>query len=312
MPIASEPSVSAVIASYNCAEYLPDAIDSLLAQTYPPSEIIVVDDGSTDDTPKILGGYSRRVRSIRQDNAGDAAARNRGIESATGDYVVIQDADDVSAKDRVEKQVAALWADPEAIACFAGHWLFDQRGVITSYSPTPELGRRDSLEQIGRCLVFCPTVMFDRRRARDLWYPRDVVLSSDMCFVSLLRTRGHFAVLPDSLYGYRRRTGQLTRRFTFLEGFRNRLRWLEFHWREYWGDKTFPQIEQAMWRGLVDSMVAFYWSRDRERFLQCRTYLREHWPPTMARPRECNWLWYPDWLWAARELAGRQLARVRR
>ncbi len=136
-------------------------------------------------------------------------------------------------------QVAALRRDPEAIVCFTGHRLFDERGLISSFSPSPEMGRRDSLDHIGRCLVFCPTVMFDRERSRGLCYPRDVVFSSDMCFVSLLCTRGHFIVLPESLCGYSGRSGQLTRYLGFLEGFRNRLRWLDVdaHRRDYWGSR---------------------------------------------------------------------------
>ncbi len=310
MSTAATPSVSTVIPSYNCAKYLPDAIDSLLAQSLPPEEIIVVDDGSIDDTPDVIRGYSDRVTYIRQDNGGDAAARNRGIEIATGDYIAVSDADDICARDRIEHQVAALRADPEAIACFTGHWIFDERGLITSHSPSPAVGRQDSLDHIGRCLVHPPTLMFDRRKSRGLLYPTGFV-HADMCFVSLLRTRGRFVVLPELLYGYRRRSGQLTQEFSFLVGFQNRLRWLNAHWKEYWGEKTFPQIEQAVWWGLVETMVAFYWSRDRARFIQCRDYLGDHWPSTLVRPGECDWHWYPDWLWGARELVSRQLSRMR-
>src|SRR4051794_5914902 len=77
-------TVSVVIATYNHGPYLREAIDSALAQTHPPLDVIVVDDGSTDDTAEILRTYGGRIRAMRQANAGVAAARNAGLAAASG------------------------------------------------------------------------------------------------------------------------------------------------------------------------------------------------------------------------------------
>jgi glycosyltransferase involved in cell wall biosynthesis len=91
--------ISAIVPLYNTRAYIVEAIDSILAQTRPADEIIVVDDGSTDGGPDLLAGYGARVCVIRQANAGGATALNRGIAQATGDTIAFLDADDLWAKD---------------------------------------------------------------------------------------------------------------------------------------------------------------------------------------------------------------------
>lgn len=88
------PGVSVVIPAYNYAHYLPLAIDSALRQNYPKLEIVVVDDGSTDNTPEVIAAYGDKIRCIRKKNAGLSAARNTGIEEASHPYVAFLDADD--------------------------------------------------------------------------------------------------------------------------------------------------------------------------------------------------------------------------
>ena len=105
-------SVSLIIATFNHARFLPVALDSALAQTLAGVEVIVVDDGSTDDTPAVLSRYTDRVRVIRQANRGLAAARNAGLAVARGTYVSFLDADDVVTPTKLAEQVALLEAAP--------------------------------------------------------------------------------------------------------------------------------------------------------------------------------------------------------
>jgi glycosyltransferase involved in cell wall biosynthesis len=106
----SEPRIAAVIPTFNRAELVTRAIRSALAQTRPPAEVIVVDDGSTDDTRERLGELGGLVRYVYQQNAGGAAARNRGVEEASADWIAFLDSDDVWASDHLERVAAAIEA----------------------------------------------------------------------------------------------------------------------------------------------------------------------------------------------------------
>jgi glycosyltransferase involved in cell wall biosynthesis/GT2 family glycosyltransferase len=102
------PTVSVVIPTYNRARWLPETVASVLAQTAPPLEIIIVDDGSTDDTLEVCSGFPGPVRCIRQDNRGVGAARNRGAAEARGQWIAFLDSDDLWTPDKLEVQLAAL------------------------------------------------------------------------------------------------------------------------------------------------------------------------------------------------------------
>ncbi len=99
------PKVSVIIPAYNCASYLPAAIESVLAQTYTDTEILLVDDGSTDDTRNIVAPYLDRVQYIRQSNKGLPGARNTGIRASSGEYIALLDGDDSWLPTKLEQQM---------------------------------------------------------------------------------------------------------------------------------------------------------------------------------------------------------------
>ena len=105
-------SVSLIVATFNHGRFLAEALDSAIAQTLKGVEIVVVDDGSTDDTPSVLARYAGRIRVIRQPNRGLAAARNTGLAAARGTYVSFLDADDVLMPTKLAEQVAVLERAP--------------------------------------------------------------------------------------------------------------------------------------------------------------------------------------------------------
>ena len=111
------PLVSCIVPVFNGARYLRDALDSIFAQTYRPLEIIVADDGSTDNTTAVVASYGHRVRYLRQRNQGPAAARNLGIRTATGEFVAFLDADDLWHPDKLKRQLARFHARPELGYC---------------------------------------------------------------------------------------------------------------------------------------------------------------------------------------------------
>lgn len=115
--------VSVVVPLYNKAKYVRRALDSIAAQTLPPAEVIVVDDGSTDEGPAVVESYTRLpVRLIRQQNAGPGAARNRGIASASGDLIAFLDADDEWLPEYLETGVQRFAMEPGAALVTTGMW----------------------------------------------------------------------------------------------------------------------------------------------------------------------------------------------
>ncbi|MEZ6064838.1 MAG: glycosyltransferase family A protein [Planctomycetaceae bacterium] len=100
--------VSVVIPSFNHARYVCDAVDSVLAQTYANQDVIVVNDGSTDDTAEVLRKYGDRIQVIHQRNAGHSAARNTGIQHARGEWVAFLDADDYWHPQKTQRQLEAV------------------------------------------------------------------------------------------------------------------------------------------------------------------------------------------------------------
>jgi glycosyltransferase involved in cell wall biosynthesis len=111
------PRVSCVVAVYNGETYLSEAIDSLLAQTYPNLEIVVVNDGSTDGTADVIRRFGDRLRLLHQANHGVSIARNRGVELSSGELLCFLDADDRVDPRKLTMQVAELRADPNLDFC---------------------------------------------------------------------------------------------------------------------------------------------------------------------------------------------------
>jgi len=112
-PLSSRPSVSVVIPTYNRADWLPETVASVLSQTVVPDEIIIVDDGSTDHTEDLCSSFPHPVRYVRQENAGVGAARNRGMEEASGEFIGLVDSDDVWEPSKLEVQLEFHRRRPE-------------------------------------------------------------------------------------------------------------------------------------------------------------------------------------------------------
>jgi glycosyltransferase involved in cell wall biosynthesis len=135
--------VSVVIPAYKAAGTICRTIDSVLAQTHPAHEIIVVDDGSPDDQVEVIRqAYADRVLVIRQPNGKTAKARNAGIDRATGDAVAFLDADDYWEAEKLEKQLAILRRFPE-VGLVAGTWFSETPGEGRTAPPTHSLRRVD-------------------------------------------------------------------------------------------------------------------------------------------------------------------------
>jgi len=119
------PDVSVVIPTYNRQRLVQDTIDSVLRQTFTDLELIVVDDGSTDDTGRILGErYASRIHYVYQENQGESVARNHGIDLAMGRYIAFVDSDDLWHPDKLKRQIEVLEALPEVgMISTQAHWI---------------------------------------------------------------------------------------------------------------------------------------------------------------------------------------------
>jgi glycosyltransferase involved in cell wall biosynthesis len=163
------PLVSVIIPTYNRAGVLRRAVDSVLAQTYQDVELLVIDNGSTDQTSHVIAEYGDRVMSVVQENRGVSSARNTGIRAASGEYVALLDSDDAWLPDKLARQLEVMTQHPEIPLCHTEEiWI--RRGVrvnpmkkhqkyggyIFSYclplcviSPSSVLIRRWLFEEVG-------------------------------------------------------------------------------------------------------------------------------------------------------------------
>jgi len=133
--MTQQPLVSAIVATYNRAHVVGEAIESIVRQSYKNIEIIVVDDGSTDNTLQKLAGFGERITVISQKNAGPAAARNRGIKESSGEIVTFLDSDDIWLPSFIERHVNLLQNAGETVPCsLANSWLhFSDGRRLTSF-----------------------------------------------------------------------------------------------------------------------------------------------------------------------------------
>jgi glycosyltransferase involved in cell wall biosynthesis len=169
--LSERPLVSVIIPTWNRAKEVRVAIDSLLAQTYQPLEIVVVDDGSTDDTPATLAAYVGRIKTLRQANSGASAARNAGIKVSSGAMIGFLDSDDEWRADKVEIQMALLdAAGPDTVLSIANSTEIWETGkVLTSFEanrfrPGARSGMLDNPAEIilSRFLLFNPNALVRR------------------------------------------------------------------------------------------------------------------------------------------------------
>lgn len=127
-----KPLVSVIIPTYNSASFVAQSVESVLQQTYENIEIIVVDDGSTDDTETVLAPYKDKIRYIKKTNGGPSAARNLGITEAKGEFIAFQDADDIWLPEKAALQVEHFQQNSHFGVVFTGSVRFNENGLLDS------------------------------------------------------------------------------------------------------------------------------------------------------------------------------------
>ena len=164
--MSSQPRISCIVPVYNQAQYVAQALDSVFAQTLPVHEVIVVDDGSTDNLADVVASYPRDIIFIRQENQGPAAARNTGIRRATGEWLAFIDADDVWHEEKLALQWDAFQRDPDLDYCLTHKRNFWEASMadeearlrrenhpivhdIPAYTFQAMMLRKDTFERVG-------------------------------------------------------------------------------------------------------------------------------------------------------------------
>lgn len=220
--------VSIIMPTYNCAQYIPQSIESVLAQTVTDWELLIVDDRSTDDTARIVAGYMAKHPNIRYhclaENGGPAAARTEAMRRATGKYVAFLDSDDLWTPDKLEKQIAFMrrtGADFSATA---------YRQMDADGNPLPTVCYPPKRMDYGCCIrrsnpIGNLTVMYDRDKLGAFEVPPIRKRNDFALWLRILKKTRYCYGLQENLGTYRLgRAGSVSH---------NKLGQAKYHWQLY-------------------------------------------------------------------------------
>jgi glycosyltransferase involved in cell wall biosynthesis len=201
--------VSVVIPTYNRARTIKRAVDSVLAQSWKPIEIIVVDDGSTDETAQLLEDYRDKIRVIHQENRGASAARNTGIKASNGEIISFLDSDDTWLPEKTERQAKLLQkTQPYGVTCcVCNATMLFSKGTVTSFAAaglSPELSEGlwvNPAEVLATRFLFFNQVVAVRRDAIDQsgYFREDLKIMEDYDLELRLSITGPWAFITDPL-----------------------------------------------------------------------------------------------------------------
>lgn len=234
-PGGRRPLVSIVVPVFNGAKYLRESLDSIVAQTYPDIEILVMDDASTDETPEIIASYGARVKCFRQpSNLSIYENANVGIARARGEFVAVYHADDVYVPTIVERQCACLERHPEVGAVFCKDIFIDAEGhEVARLRLPPEVsgGRPLSYTVVLNALLThknpflrCPSAMVRAAVHRDVGMYRstEFLNTSDLEMWLRIARKYPLVIVDEHLFRYRFGHGQSSQRYHYLRTDQNR------------------------------------------------------------------------------------------
>jgi glycosyltransferase involved in cell wall biosynthesis len=197
--------VSVIVPCYNAGRYVAEAVTSALAQTYPAVEVIVIDDGSQDDSRERLAAFGDRIRVITQPNRGVSAARNRGIAESRGEFLAYLDADDVWHRSKIEYQVRAIGAAPGAAFVHTRHYVIDNDGQPVPFSrPGQPRVAGHCFEQLIRANgVLTSSVLHRRSALAGHRFPEQLAAAEDWDVWLALAAGGEVIFIDFPFTGYR-------------------------------------------------------------------------------------------------------------
>jgi glycosyltransferase involved in cell wall biosynthesis len=201
--VLERPTISVVIPCFNAAPFLADTLNSVLKQTYEPCEIIVIDDGSTDNSAEIARSFGPRVQVVQQTNQGESVARNRGLDLAKGSWIAFLDADDLWEPTKLAEQVAII--DPTLIGI--GTWYY-KFGENVSY-PGPYGDPKEPYFRLKQLLIsnLLHLSSLIVRNGVPTRFPVWTKSAEDLVYCADALSFGKIGVVPQQLTGYRNHGG---------------------------------------------------------------------------------------------------------
>lgn len=293
----THPTVSVVIPCYNAAPFLRETLESALNQTQPPLEVIVVDDGSTDDSASIAEAFGDPVRVIRQPNQGESVARNRGMEEALGEWIAFLDADDVWHRDKTAIQLEAVKNRDSVCVHSWFEWTGERSG--SPNIPPQLLEEEYSVAALIRNPLVHVSSALVRRNAAPR-FPDWTQRAEDMIFFATLCERGSFVFCPEALLKYRKHeSNQSGETKHLMAHFASRERWVR-QYATLLSDEQRDELCEQLLDDLLAQMRLAKFSRRWGEYWALREYISgrfQHraqsecsekiWPPAFYWIKDC-------------------------
>ena len=288
--------VSAVIPAYNASRYIEETIVSVLKQTLPPVEILVIDDGSTDGTPAIARAFGPPVRAITKQNGGEGSARNRGLDEAAGEFVAFLDADDLWEPTKLEKQVAAM--APGVVACHSTLYNFGEVNTVHDVSQVPEAIRYS----VAHIAIYCPIMPSCLMVRADLpcRFPTWTDAGVDVVYCLDLVQHGRVALVCEPLTGYRRFAASMSQAPSFMiRAHRSMERWLAENPDRVTAEEA-AEIRRGCLVRCIEHAERAKWMRNWGKYKELRSYLRKY-PGVPEVAQFMSERVYPQWVYSIRD-----------
>lgn len=208
----NEPLVSVLMCVYNAGGFLRDSVESILRQSYDNLEVIIIDDGSSDNCLETIADIrDLRLRIIAQRNVGKGAALNRAVNLVKGEFYAIQDADDISYPQRIERQVQCMLEHPEVATVFTGNdIILNGRRIAPRFAAKTIAQCRYDISRI-RMPAHDPTGMFRMSMVKDFLYNPELKIGIGLEYILRLGARFQMMLIGECLYSYRVHRRSLTR-----------------------------------------------------------------------------------------------------
>jgi len=210
------PAISVIIPVYNQAQFLGHAIDSVLAQTWKDYELIVVDDGSTDESGEVAKRYGSRLRYVRKANAGGASALNAGVRLAKGSWIAILPSDDMWEPSKLERQWRFIDIHPEAAFVYSDYLIIDSTGKPqrTTSHPVPPERARQRIHLLRGCFINGGSVLLRKSLFEEIGgFDEGNRYAPDYDYWLRVTERYSAVRIPEPLLRYRVHSGQDSMRF---------------------------------------------------------------------------------------------------